>query len=192
MSLILSSSSIFRKQLLDKLGVDFNTVSPEIDESHKSGETPEQLVFRLAQQKAFAVAKTHSGLVIASDQVATLKGEILGKPHTHENAIKQLEQSSGNSITFFTSLALLNTNTNKIQTIVEITKVVFRVLSAEQIENYLQKERPYNCAGSFKSEALGITLFERIEGSDPNALIGLPLIQLIKMLENEGIDILQV
>ncbi|SMN16438.1 FIG146278: Maf/YceF/YhdE family protein [uncultured Candidatus Thioglobus sp.] len=172
--------------------MDFNTVSPEIDESHKSGETPDQLVFRLAQQKAFAVAKTHSGLVIASDQVATLKGEILGKPHTHENAIKQLEQSSGNSVTFFTSLALLNTNTNKIQTIVEITKVVFRVLSAEQIENYLQKERPYNCAGSFKSEALGITLFERIEGSDPNALIGLPLIQLIKMLENEGIDILQV
>ncbi|MDC9715216.1 MAG: Maf family protein [Gammaproteobacteria bacterium] len=191
MSLILASSSIFRKQLLDKLGVEFDTVSPEIDESRKNGETPEQLVFRLAREKAFEVAKTHSGLIIASDQVATLADEILGKPHTHENATKQLEQSSGNSVTFFTSLALLNTNTDKIQTIVETTKVVFKVLSDKQIESYLQKERPYNCAGSFKSEALGISLFERIEGDDPNTLIGLPLIQLVKMLENEGLNILQ-
>jgi MAF protein len=116
---------------------------------------------------------------------------ILTKPRSHENAIKQLQQSSGNTVTFVTSLTLLNTNTNNIQTIVEIFKVVFKVLTTKQIDNYLKKEQPYNCAGSFKSESFGISLFERLEGNDPNTLIGLPLIQLIKMLENEGVDILE-
>jgi MAF protein len=195
-SLILASSSPFRKELLTKLGLDFSTHAPDIDESRKDGETPEQLVYRLAVEKAAEVAKTQSGLIIASDQVATLGSgtqvddKILTKPHTHENAIKQLQQSSGNTVTFVTSLTLLNTSTGNIQTVIENFKVIFRVLSAEQIDNYLKKERPYNCAGSFKSEALGISLFERLEGNDPNTLIGLPLIQLIKMLEHEGVDIL--
>ena len=195
-SLILASSSPFRKEVLCKLGIDFDVVSPNIDESRKDGETPEQLVYRLAEEKAGEVAKTHNGLIIASDQVATLDSGIrsddviLTKPHTHENAIKQLQKSSGNVVTFVTSLTLLNTNTNNIQTIVETFKVVFRVLSDQQIDHYLKKEQPYNCAGSFKSEALGISLFERLEGNDPNTLIGLPLIQLIKMLEHEGVDVL--
>ena len=195
-SLILASSSPFRKELLTKLGLDFSTHAPDIDESRKDGETPEQLVYRLAEEKAAEVAKTQSGLIIASDQVATLGSgtqvddKILTKPHTHENAIKQLQQSSGNTVTFVTSLTLLNTNTGNIQTVIENFKVIFRVLSDEQIDNYLKKEQPYNCAGSFKSEALGISLFERLEGNDPNTLIGLPLIQLIKMLEHEGVDIL--
>lgn len=195
-SLILASSSPFRKELLTKLELDFSTYAPDIDESRKDGETPEQLVYRLAEEKAAEISKTHSGLIIASDQVATLGSgtevddKILTKPHTHENAIKQLQQSSGNIVTFVTSLTLLNTNTNNIQTIVETFKVFFKVLNDKQIENYLKKEQPYNCAGSFKSEALGISLFERLEGDDPNTLIGLPMIQLIKMLENEGVDIL--
>ena len=195
-SLILASSSPFRKELLTKLGLDFSTHAPDIDESRKDSETPEQLVYRLAEEKAAEVAKTQNGLIIASDQVATLGSgtqiddKILTKPHTHENAIKQLQQSSGNTVTFVTSLTLLNTNTGNIQTVIETFKVVFRTLSDEQIDNYLKKEQPYNCAGSFKSEALGISLFERLEGNDPNTLIGLPLIQLIKMLEHEGVDIL--
>ena len=195
-SLILASSSPFRKELLAKLGLEFSVHAPDIDESQQAGETPEQLVYRLAQEKAHEVAKTQSGLIIASDQVATLSNgthaddAILTKPHNHENAVRQLQQSSGNTVTFLTSLSLLNTNSGKIQTIVETFKVVFRTLSAEQIDNYLKKEQPYNCAGSFKSEALGISLFERLEGDDPNTLVGLPLIQLIKMLENEGVDIL--
>ena len=189
-SLILASSSPFRKELLNKLGLDFDVVSPDIDESRKVNETPEQLVFRLAQEKAFEVAKTRSGFIIASDQVATLGDKILTKPHSHENAVKQLEKSSGNTVTFLTSLALLDTHTDTIDTVVEKSKILFKVLSAKQIEYYLQKEKPYNCAGSFKSEALGISLVECIEDNDPNTLIGLPLIQLIKMLENQGIDVL--
>lgn len=195
-SLILASSSPFRKVLLAKLGLVFETYSPNIDESRKESETPEQLVYRLAQEKAQEIAKTHNGLIIACDQVATLNhgfnanDKILTKPKNHENAIKQLQQSSGNTVTFLTSLTLLNTNTNNIQTKVETFKVVFKNLSIEQIEYYLKKETPYNCTGSFKSESLGIGLFKRMMGDDPNSLVGLPLIQLITMLENEGIDIL--
>ena len=195
-SLILASSSAFRKELLEKLGLSFATHSPEIDESRNPGETPEQLVFRLAQDKAQAVAKFHQGLIIASDQVATLQDgqgandHVLGKPHTHENAVEQLSECSGRTVTFVTSLCLLNTNNSNIQTVVEKFKVTFRTLSLQQIESYLKKERPYNCAGSFKSEGLGISLFSRLEGNDPNTLIGLPLIQLIKLLDNEDIDVL--
>jgi len=195
-SLILASSSAFRKELLEKLGLSFATHSPEIDESRNPGETPEQLVFRLAQDKAHAVAKFHQGLIIASDQVATLQDgqgandHVLGKPHTHENAVEQLSECSGRTVTFVTSLCLLNTNNSNIQTVVEKFKVTFRTLSLQQIESYLKKEQPYNCAGSFKSEGLGISLFSRLEGNDPNTLIGLPLIQLIKLLDNEDIDVL--
>ena len=196
MALILASSSPFRQTLLSKLGLEFSVQSPDIDESRKLGESPEQLVYRLAQDKAQEVAKSQHGLIIASDQVATLQDGlgaqdvVLGKPHTHENAIKQLSACSGNVVTFVTSLCLLNTNSGNIQTIVETYKVIFKTLKPEQIENYLKKEQPYNCAGSFKSEGLGISLFSSLEGKDPNTLIGLPLIQLIKLLENEGIDIL--
>ena len=196
MALILASSSPFRQTLLSKLGLEFSVQSPDIDESRKLGESPEQLVYRLAQDKAQEVAKSQHGLIIASDQVATLQDglgaqdAVLGKPHTHENAIKQLSACSGNVVTFVTSLCLLNTNSGNIQTIVETYKVIFKTLKPEQIDNYLKKEQPYNCAGSFKSEGLGISLFSSLEGRDPNTLIGLPLIQLIKLLENEGIDIL--
>lgn len=195
MSLILASSSPFRKTLLNQLGVVFAVVVPDINESRWVNETPEQLVFRLAQEKACKVAKTHSGLIIASDQVATLADGtgvddvILTKPHTHENAIRQLEKSSGNVVTFLTSLTLLNTETDRIQTIVHISKVFFKVLGAETIENYLRIDQPYQCAGGFKSETpLGASLFERIEAEDADAIVGLPLIQLTKMLENEGIN----
>ncbi|MDB3869669.1 Maf family nucleotide pyrophosphatase [Candidatus Thioglobus sp.] len=196
MALILASSSPFRQNLLSKLGLEFSVQSPDIDESRKSGESPEQLVYRLAQDKAREVAKSQCGLIIASDQVATLQDGlgaqdvVLGKPHTHENAIKQLSACSGNEVTFVTSLCLLNTKSGNIQTIVETYKVVFKTLKPEQIDTYLKKEQPYNCAGSFKSEGLGISLFSSLEGRDPNTLIGLPLIQLIKLLENEGIDVL--
>jgi MAF protein len=198
-SLILASSSPFRKTLLKRLGVVFEVVSPNIDESRRDNETPRQLALRLAQEKAWEVAKTHTGLIIASDQVATLAdgtgvGDvILSKPQSHENAVKQLGKSSGNIVTFITSLTLLNTNTDNIQTIVHISKVFFKVLSAEKIEDYLQKDKPYGCAGSFKSETLlGTRLFERIEGDDPDAMVGLPLIELRKMLEQEGVDTLEV
>lgn len=198
MSLILASSSPFRKILLQQLGVVFEVVSADIDESRKGRETPRQLVFRLAQEKAYAVAKTHSGLIIASDQVATLadgtraSDAILTKPHTHENALKQLGQSSGNIVTFLTSLSLLNTNTSNIQTIIHVSRLSFKVLSAQKIESYLQEDQPYNCAGSFKSETpAGASLFEHIECDDPDAMVGLPLIQLTKMLESEGVDILK-
>ncbi len=195
MSLILASSSSFRKTLLNQLGVAFAVVVPDIDESRQENETPEQLVFRLAQEKARKVAKTHSGLIIASDQVATLADGtgvddvVLTKPHTHENAVRQLEKSSGNVVTFLTSLMLLNTKTDRMQTIVHISKVFFKVLDAETIENYLRIDQPYQCAGSFKSETpLGASLFERIEAEDADAIVGLPLIQLTKMLKNEGIN----
>lgn len=190
MSLILASSSLFRKALLAKLGIKFSVCAPSIDESRQIGESAQQLVTRLGEAKARAVAKTNSGLIIASDQVAVLDGEILTKPHNHQNALKQLQQSSGKQVIFLTSLSLLNTDTDKIQTIVEPFQVQFRRLSFSQIDHYLKIETPYNCAGSFKSEALGIALCERMQGDDPSALVGLPLIRLVKMLENEGIDIL--
>jgi len=195
-SLILASSSPFRKAVLERLKVDFSTVSPDIDESRLANETPHDLVYRLSAEKARKVSKTHSGLIIASDQVATLANgdgaddEILTKPHTRENAVKQLQISAGNTVTFLTSLALLNTETGALQSHVEIFKVVFRSLTDSEINNYLDKEDTLKCAGSFKSEGLGVALFERMEGDDPNSLIGLPTIQLIKMLAKENVHIL--
>ena len=196
MSLILASSSPFRKAVLERLDIDFSTVSPDIDESRHAGETPHDLVYRLSAEKAREVAKTHSGLIIASDQVATLASgngsndEVLTKPHTRENAVKQLQKSAGNTVTFLTSLALFNTETGTLQNHVEIFKVVFRLLTDLEINNYLDKEDTLKCAGSFKSEGLGIALFERMEGDDPNSLVGLPTIQLIKMLAKENVYIL--
>ena len=196
MSLILASSSPFRKAILEKLRIDFKATAPNINERRKNGETPFNLVNRLSKEKALEVAKSHSGLIIASDQVATLGNgnneddEILTKPGSHENAFLQLKKSSGKTITFLTGLALLNTGTLKIQTHVELFKVTFKQLSDNQILSYLNKEDVLNCAGSFKSEGLGIALFSRMEGNDPNSLIGLPTIQLIKMLAKENVHIL--
>jgi MAF protein len=195
-SLILASSSPFRKAILERLGVSFVTVSPNIDETRKTPETPYDLVYRLAEEKAKEIAKTHSGLIIASDQVATLESgneesdEILNKPLTHQNAFAQLQKSSGRTVTFLTSIALLNTETGILQNHVEFFRVVFKSLSDNHILSYLEKEDVLNCAGSIKSEGLGATLFNRMEGNDPNSLIGLPTIQLIKMLAKENVHIL--
>lgn len=191
MKLVLASTSPFRKAILDKLAIKFDTASPNTDESPLDGETPQNLVERLSIAKAKAVAdKTSNSLVIGSDQVSVINGEIIGKPHTHENAVKQLQNASGKTVTFFTGLCLYNSETQQYQSEVALFNVVFRSLSDTQIENYLRKEEPYNCAGSFKSEALGIVLFEKLVGDDPNTLMGLPLIRLVKMLEQENFSIL--
>jgi len=191
MKLVLASTSPFRKAILDKLGVDFDTASPETDETALENESPQQLVERLSIAKAKAVAdKVDNSLVIGSDQVSVINGEIIGKPHTHENAVKQLQNASGKTVTFYTGLCLYNSATQQYQSEVVPFNVVFRELSEQQINSYLNKEEPYNCAGSFKSEALGIVLFEKLEGEDPNTLMGLPLIRLVKMLEQENFSIL--
>ncbi len=187
MQLVLASTSPFRKSILQKLGVPFDCHAPEVDESPHPGENPAQLVERLSIAKAQAVAAhLKEGLVIGSDQVAVIDNEILGKPGNHANAVAQLERAAGKTVTFLTGLALVNVKTGSIQAEVVPFKVVFRQLTREQIDNYLNAEQPYNCAGSFKSEGLGIALFEQLEGDDPNTLIGLPLIRLIRMLEKEG------
>ena len=191
MKLILASTSPFRKAILDKLGIDFDTISPKTDETALENETPQELVERLSIAKAKAVADTvNDSLVIGSDQVSVINNEIIGKPHNHENAIKQLQNASGKTVTFYTGVCLYNSNTKKYQSEVVLFNVVFRDLSEQQIDSYLKKEEPYNCAGSFKSEALGIVLFEKLEGEDPNTLMGLPLIRLVKMLEQENFSIL--
>jgi len=186
--LVLASTSPFRKAILQKLGLDFATASPDIEESMLANETPEQLVVRLAEQKARAVADSYpENLIIGSDQVAVINDEILGKPHTHERAVEQLSNASGKTVRFHTGLCLYNSASGSIQCEAVPFDVVFKKLTASQIENYLQNEKPYNCAGSFKSEALGIALFEKLVGDDPNTLIGLPLIRLVAMLEKEGL-----
>ncbi len=191
MKLILASTSPFRKAILEKLGVPFETISPNTDETALTNETPQQLVERLSIAKAKAIAdKEIDALIIGSDQVSVIDGEIIGKPHTHENAVKQLTKASGKTVTFYTGLCLYNASTQTFQSEVVPFNVVFRELNLKQINAYLKKETPYNCAGSFKSEALGIVLFEKLEGDDPNTLMGLPLIRLVKMLENESYYIL--
>ncbi len=190
MQLILGSTSPFRKELLNKLGLNFTTDAPDIDESMHIDELPEGFVQRLAQEKAQAVAERHpDALIIGSDQVACIDNSILGKPGNRERAIEQLTRASGKRVSFYTGLCLLNSGSGKSQVVCEPFHVYFRELSQTQIERYLDAEQPYNCAGSFKSEGLGISLFERLEGDDPNALIGLPLIRLIAMLEHEGVSV---
>jgi MAF protein len=195
-SLILASSSPFRKAILDNLGLTFKVVAPEINEARKANESPIDLVSRLSKEKALAVSKSHSGLIIASDQVATLdSGEneddvILTKPGSHENAFLQLKKSSGKTVNFLTGLVLMNTNTLHTQLHVEHFKVTFKILSDNQILNYLSKEDVLNCAGSFKSEGLGAELLSQMEGNDPNSLIGLPTIRLIDMLAKEDVQVL--
>jgi septum formation protein len=186
--ILLASSSPYRRELLQKLGLTFDWDNPNIDESHIN-ENPTALVLRLAESKARHLASTYPNhLIIGSDQVATVDNQIIGKPRTHAAAFCQLANFRQREVTFMTGLCLLNPITNRIQTSVETYKVRFRQLTDTQIENYLQREQPYDCAGSFKSEGLGICLFEKLEGDDPNTLIGLPLIALTRMLINEGVD----
>jgi len=187
--IILASTSPFRKQLLGKTGLDFITAAPEVDETPYPGEQAAELVERLALAKANAIARHNpKAIVIGSDQVALNGDKILGKPGDHPTAVRQLTEAAGQFVTFYTGLAVVQGDGLPAQCCVETYAVKFRQLSTAEIEGYLLKERPYNCAGSFKSEALGITLFERFEGRDPNTLIGLPLIQLLEFLRARGIN----
>jgi septum formation protein len=189
--LVLASTSPYRKALLEKLQLPFDTAAPKVDETPLPDEIPEQLVARLAEAKAKALAEQFpNALIIGSDQVAVMDGKIAGKPGNHANAMAQLKRATGKRVIFLTGLCVFNTSSQHAQVEVVPFSVIFRQLSEAQIEHYLQREQPYNCAGSFKSEGLGIALFERLEGDDPNTLIGLPLIRLIRMLENEGFSVL--
>ena len=187
MNLILASTSVYRAALLRKLELDFITAAPEVNEQRLENEPPETMVERLSLEKARTVSKQSTGLIIGSDQCATHAGNVIGKPGSYDNAFQQLSSFSGQSVTFLTGLCLLNTRTDNVQSIVEPFIVHFRQLSEQTIENYLNKEKPYDCAGSFKSEGLGICLFSSMQGEDPNSLVGLPLIKLVTFLKNEGI-----
>jgi septum formation protein len=190
-SLILASSSEFRRDLLQKLQIPFSSISPRLDETPLVNENPHETALRLAQEKAKKIGADYPhALIIGCDQVATLDGVQLGKPLNHSNATKQLQSMRGREITFYSALCLYNAATGNMQAEVVPYLVRFRKLTDEQIENYLNKEQPYQCAGSAKSEGLGIALMERMIGEDPNALIGLPLIKLINMLQNENISVL--
>ncbi len=183
-SLILASSSPFRKELLSRLHLPFDTVSPDIDETRMNDESAEQYVRRLALEKAQVVAQNNvDSVIIGSDQCAYLNGQILGKPGTHENAIKQLQQARGQEVIFYTGLCVMQLSSGFSQVDCIQYRVGFRELTDQQIEHYLITEKPYNCAGSFKSEAYGISLFSYMSGDDPTSIIGLPLIRLISMLE---------
>ncbi len=188
--LLLASSSPYRKALLQRLGLPFNCASPDIDETPGPGESAPELALRLASDKAKALAHSHpKHWIIGSDQVACLPdGSLLNKPANHEAAVEQLTRSSGQRVQFHTGLALLNADSGELQRHCELFTVHFRQLTAPEIEAYLQKEQPYDCAGSFRMEGLGITLFSRLEGDDPNSLIGLPLITLNSMLRNWGLN----
>lgn len=188
--IVLGSSSLFRKQLLEKLGLPFVCHSPKVDETPFADEPADALVKRLALTKAQAVAMTHpQALIIASDQVSVLDGQVNGKPGTREKAIEQLTASSGKRVRFFTSLCVYDAKTRRHVLDMETYDVNFRTLNHDQIARYVDKEAPFNCAGSFKSEGFGITLFKSLEGRDPNTLIGLPLILLVEMLHKFGIDL---
>ena len=191
--IVLASTSPYRRALLERLGLPFHTSAPLVDESRHPGESPTALVTRLARSKAQAVAGLYPrALIVGSDQVAVIEGDILGKPGDREQAIAQLTRASGKSVVFYTGLCLLNAATGRAWVICEPYEVRFRHLTDGQIAGYVERERPFDCAGSFKSEGLGIALFERLSGDDPNALIGLPLIRLVGMLQAEGLDVLSV
>jgi septum formation protein len=185
--IVLASSSLGRKALLSRICPQFRSVSPDLDESPLDGETPEQLCLRLAEAKARAVAHQDSdGLIIGSDQVAMLNQTQLRKPMTQQNTIAQLLQCSGKEVQFHTSVCVLNTYTGALSRAWTLNTVTFRDLSEDQVRRYVALEQPYYCAGGFMVEGLGIALFESVRGDDPNALIGLPLIHLISLLDKEG------
>lgn len=187
--LVLASGSRWRRQLLDRLGLPYAWTSPDIDETPRPGETPEALVHRLALAKASRVAEAHPDhLVIGSDQVAIFDGDILGKPGNEATARAQLARFSGHRVTFLTGLALIDTRNSRHWVCHEPYDVCFRRLSEAEIARYVEREQPLDCAGSFRMEGLGIALFERLEGDDPNTLIGLPLIRLCQLLREAGLD----
>jgi len=189
--LVLASTSPYRRELLERLGMPFSTARPQVDESRLEDESADQLVLRLAEAKARTVANTRAGaLVVGSDQVAVLGREILGKPGDRAGAVEQLMRSSGQRVDFLTGLCLVDTASGKTQLDLVPYSVFFRRLSEAQIQSYVDRDEPFNAAGSFKSEGLGIALFERMEGNDPTALVGLPLIRLIGMLAEAGVDVL--
>lgn len=188
--LILASSSPYRRLLLERLEIPFTTATPDIDESPLPGEAPEAMALRLAEAKARRVAVEYpAALIIGSDQTAVLDGRIVGKPGGREAAVAQLLASSGRTLPFLTALCLLNSATGAVQRDITTTRVTFRDLDRATVEGYVNRERPFACAGAIQVEKLGITLLDRIEGDDPTALIGLPLIRLARMLEAEGIDL---
>ena len=189
--LVLASTSPYRKSVLEKLRIPFDAFAPDVDETPRLGETPSALVMRLSELKARAAEKQYpKALIIGSDQVAVIENNILGKPGNHEKAVAQLSLASGRQVDFLTGLCMLNTANGRIHIDVVRFSVLFRTLTPEQIENYLRIDQPYNCSGSFKSESLGIVLLERMIGSDPSSVIGLPLIRLVHMLEAEGVRII--
>ena len=186
--LVLASTSVYRSELLKRLQLPFETAAPDVDETPLPGESARATSLRLAQEKARAVAAQYpDALIIGSDQVALLEGQQLGKPLSHDNAVNQLRAMRGKTTCFYTALALLNDKTGNLQTGVAENHVTLRDLSDAEIEDYLLKEQPYHCAGSAKSEGLGIALMSKMSGDDPNALIGLPLILLSEMLRRENV-----
>ena len=189
--LILASTSPFRRELLARLNLTFQTCKPEVDETPLPNEPAHLLVERLAVTKA-KDARRHfdSGLVIGSDQVCVIENQVLGKPGDYEHALEHLRNASGKTVQFLTGLCLYDIDNDRQQSLVEPFDVVFRQLTDEQISHYLKTEQPYQCAGSFKSEGLGITLFEKLVGDDPNSLVGLPLIKLVTLFKNWNIDVL--
>lgn len=192
MKLILASTSRYRRELLSRLHIPFEVVSPDVDETPLANETPSATALRLSVLKAQAAASQFpDALIIGSDQVLMLDSEQLGKPGNHENAFAQLKKMQGKAMVFHTALTLLNSKTGRTQTRDVPTVVHIRKLSDAQIEAYLKKEQPYDCAGSARSESLGIALMERMDSPDPTALIGLPLMALTEMLMNEGVDVLK-
>ena len=190
--LVLGSGSKYRRAIMDKLHLIYNVVKPDIDESAINEEQPEQLVGRLAEEKAQAVARKLNGepsIIIGSDQVAVCDGLILGKPGTEEKAIEQLKSFVGKTVTFYTGLAVLNSETSQCEVRIEPFFVTFRDnITADEIARYVELEQPLDCAGSFKSEGLGVSLFSEMKGNDPNTLIGLPTIALLDMLRSQGTD----
>lgn len=189
--LILASSSIYRRELLARLAIPFTTESPEVDETPLPQEAPEQTALRLAEAKARKVGQGRdNALIIGCDQVAVLDGMQLGKPLVHDVAVAQLRMMQGRSVTFHSAMCLYNSLNGNLQSIIVPYEVKFRPLQDAEIERYLLKEQPYHCAGSAKSEGLGIALIEYMRGDDPNALIGLPLIALIDMLKHEGVNVI--
>lgn len=189
-NLILASGSVYRRAQLQQLGLAFTSIPVDIDESVPPGETAREAALRLSIAKASAVLEPGQALVIGSDQTAALDENILGKPGAEDNAVDQLLACSGRLVTFYSGLCVLDATTGATQQACSITTVQFRKLTDQQIRNYISRERPLDCAGSFKCEGLGIALFESITSDDPSALIGLPLISLTKMLLAFGVDVL--
>lgn len=189
--LVLASTSIYRSELLARLRLPFQTAAPDVDETPFADESAKQTSWRLSRAKAQVVAARYpDALIIGSDQVALLGNQQLGKPLSHDNAVRQLRAMRGQIVTFYTALTLLNAATGEIQTEVAVNHVNYRDITDAQIESYLHKEQPYHCAGSAKTEGLGIALISSMEGDDPNALVGLPLILLVNMLLRQGVSIL--